>query len=68
MDKLLKIRDVADRLNVNQSTVYAMAQAGEIPAFKVGGSWRVRAAALEAWMLAKEREPAESVETSANTL
>lgn len=31
-------------------SVYRMAQAGEIPAFKVAGTWRVLGADLDAWI------------------
>lgn len=46
----LTVRQVAERLNVNERTVYRMAQAGEIPAFKVAGTWRVIGADLDAWI------------------
>jgi excisionase family DNA binding protein len=46
----LTIRQVATQLNVNERTVYRMAQAGEIPAFKVAGAWRVLAADLDGWI------------------
>lgn len=46
----LTVRQVAERLNVNERTVYRMAQAGEIPAFKVAGTWRVLGADLDAWI------------------
>ncbi len=46
----LTVRRVAERLNVNDRTVYRMAQAGEIPAFKVAGTWRMLSADLDAWI------------------
>ncbi len=49
-DQILTVREVADYLKVNERTVYRMAAAGEIPAFKVGASWRFKFSELEDWM------------------
>ncbi len=40
MTPALTVKQVAELLNVNERTVYHLAQAGEIPAFKVSGTWR----------------------------
>ena len=37
-DQILTVKEVADYLKVNERTVYRMAAANKIPAFKVGGS------------------------------
>jgi excisionase family DNA binding protein len=37
---ILTIREVADYLKVTERTIYRLAAAKKIPAFKVGGSWR----------------------------
>ena len=49
-DQILTIKEVADYLKVNERTVYRMATAKKIPAFKVGGSWRITQAELEKWI------------------
>jgi excisionase family DNA binding protein len=36
-------------------TLYAMAQAGEIPAFKTRGQWRIKRAELDTWIDAQPR-------------
>lgn len=46
----LTVRQVAERLKVNERTVYRLAQVGELPAFKVAGTWRVLGADLDAWI------------------
>lgn len=46
----MTIRDVASTLKLAEKTVYAMAAAGEIPAFKVRGQWRARRADFERWL------------------
>ena len=49
-DTILTIKEVAAYLKVNERTVYRLAASGEIPAFKVGGSWRFRKDTLEQWI------------------
>ena len=66
--KLLRIGDVAERLELSANTVYAMAQQGRIPAFKVAGKWRVRPEALEAWIRAQAAEAEEGLDFSEGLL
>lgn len=47
---ILTIKEVAAYLKVNERTVYRLAASGDIPAFKVGGSWRFRKDTLEQWI------------------
>lgn len=54
-DPLLTIKEVAARLRLAEKTVYAMASAGEIPAFKIRGQWRVRTSELKRWVDAQPR-------------
>jgi excisionase family DNA binding protein len=49
-DEILTIKDVASLLKLADKTVYAMANAGEIPAFKVRGQWRLRRADVARWI------------------
>ena len=49
-DQILTVKEVADYLKVNERTVYRMATAKKIPAFKVGGSWRIKLSELERWI------------------
>jgi len=44
---LLKIQDVAKRLNCSASAVYHLAQIGDLPAIRFGGLVRVRPSDLE---------------------
>lgn len=58
-DDLLTIQEIAERLRLAESTVYAMAAERELPAFKVRGQWRVRRSDFEGWLNAVSRaEPA----------
>ena len=49
-DQILTVKEVAEYLKVNERTVYRMATACKIPAFKVGGSWRFELVELEQWI------------------
>jgi len=44
--KLLTIEDVAGFLDVSASTVYGLAQRGEIEGVRVGSQWRFRPQAI----------------------
>ena len=46
----MTVRDVASHLNVDEKTVYRLAQRGELPGFKVAGTWRFRRSDLEDWI------------------
>jgi excisionase family DNA binding protein len=50
---ILLIKDVAEYLEVNERTIYRLAAAKKIPAFKVGGSWRFSRADIDAWIKAQ---------------
>jgi excisionase family DNA binding protein len=50
------VRQVADYLNVNDRTVYRMAERGDLPAFKVGDAWRFRRQDIDAWIDRQQRE------------
>lgn len=47
---LITIKQVAEFLNLAEKTVYRMANDGEIPAFKIGGSWRFKRSEVEGWL------------------
>ncbi len=50
MKPALTVKQVADLLAVNERTVYRMAQAGKIPAFKVSGTWRFMEEDIRRWI------------------
>ena len=53
-DEILTIKQVADYLKVNERTIYRLAGNSEIPAFKVGNSWRFKRSDLELWIAAQQ--------------
>lgn len=46
---MLTAKDVQEMLQVDRSTVYRMAEAGQIPALKVGKQWRFPADQIDNW-------------------
>ncbi len=50
MSEMLTAKDIQDLLQVDRSTVYRMAEAGRIPAIKVGRQWRFSTPQIENWM------------------
>lgn len=49
MDKLVSIREFAERNNVGRSTVYRENKAGRLPFVKVGRATRIRESDAVAW-------------------
>jgi excisionase family DNA binding protein len=54
-DEVLTIKEVAALLKLAEKTVYAMAQAEELPAFKIRGQWRIKRAEFDRWIDAQPR-------------
>lgn len=55
-NEILTIREVAELLKINEKTAYKLALAGEIPGFKVGGSWRFERQEIANWIKRKVEE------------
>ena len=49
-DTILTVTEIADYLRVHRSTIYRLLARREIPAFKVGGDWRLNASQVERWI------------------
>jgi excisionase family DNA binding protein len=47
---ILTVKEVADYLKVNERTIYRLATNGELPAFRVGASWRFRLNEIDKWI------------------
>jgi excisionase family DNA binding protein len=56
--EILDARDAAEYLKINEQTVRRLARDSEIPAFKVGGSWRFKRSSLDRWAASQESRPA----------
>ena len=51
----MTVQEVARYLNVDPKTVYRLVNRGELPGFKVGGSWRFQKDDLDDW-IAKQKQ------------
>lgn len=57
---ILTISEVATYLKIAQRTVYRLAAAKKIPAFKVGGTWRFSRAEIDSWIRRQSSENPEN--------
>ena len=53
---IMTIKQVADYLKVTERTIYRLAGAKKIPAFKVGGTWRFSKAGIDSWIKQQSME------------
>ena len=49
--RVMTVKDVAHYLKVSESKVYHMANANQLPAFRVGKSWRFKQDLIDSWIL-----------------
>jgi excisionase family DNA binding protein len=54
--EILTLDEVAAYLKAGKRTVYRLAAGGEIPAFKLGGTWRFRRSELDEWIASSINE------------
>jgi excisionase family DNA binding protein len=64
-NEILTLEAVAVLLQVDRKTIYRMAQANELPAFKVRGRWRFRRVDVDEWI---RRQLAQQCEISGGHL
>ncbi len=50
MTEMLTAKEMQDLLQVDRSTIYRMAEAGQLPAVKVGKQWRFPGDLVESWL------------------
>ena len=51
---ILTVKELSEYLKLNEKTAYRLAAKGDIPGFKVGGSWRFRKSEVDRWILEQE--------------
>lgn len=49
-DHVLTIKELADYLAISKATLHTMVRKGEIPAAKIGKSWRFLRPAIDRWL------------------
>ncbi len=52
---VMTVREAAEYLHCHTSTLYRLVERGKIPAFKLGGNWRLLLGELERWMSKRTR-------------
>jgi len=57
--EILTIKEVAEYLKVTERTIYRLAGAKKIPAFKVGGTWRFSRADIDEWIRRQSGDPSD---------
>ena len=60
----LTTRDLQDLIRVDKSTIYRMAEAGRLPAIKVGRQWRFPEDAVMTWLGAAQPPQGEAMHTT----
>lgn len=53
---VLNVRELAKYLSVHPVTIYNYLQRNEIPAFRIGKSWRFNKESIDKWRFDKERK------------
>ncbi|HEY80411.1 MAG TPA: helix-turn-helix domain-containing protein [Caldilineae bacterium] len=61
MTELLTTKQLQEILQVDRTTIYRMAEAGRIPAIKVGNQWRFPRHQIEAWLWQQQPQAATPV-------
>ena len=52
---IMTIDEVSEYLRLKLKTAYHLAAKGDIPGFKVGGSWRFRRSEIQRWIKQQEK-------------
>ena len=56
-ERLMSIKELAEYLQLDLSTLYLWSQQGEIPAMKVGRVWRYRRSEVDDWLDRRRNRP-----------
>ncbi len=54
---IMTIKEVAEYLKITEKTAYRLVAAGDLPGFKVGGSWRFRRSEIDRWIERQSAKP-----------
>ena len=49
-EDVLTVKQVAEYFQVTEKTIYKLSQSGDLPGFKIGGSWRFKKADIDKWI------------------
>jgi excisionase family DNA binding protein len=48
-NEIMTTKEVAEYLRLTEATIYKLAQAGEVPALKLGRTWRFKRELIDEW-------------------
>ena len=48
-NEIMTAKEVAEYLRLTEATIYKLAQAGEVPALKLGRTWRFKRELIDEW-------------------
>ena len=65
---ILTIEEIAEYLKVTERTIYRLAAAKQVPAFKIGGSWRFSRQDIDGWIKQQSQQPLASSEGANESL
>lgn len=60
---ILTIKEIAEYLKVTERTIYRLAAAKQLPAFKIGGSWRFSRQDIDGWIKRQTAEPLAEIQS-----
>ena len=63
----MTVRELATYLKVDEKTIYRLAKRGEIPGFKVAGTWRFKNDDIGAWIEARKASATSKTAASSPT-
>jgi excisionase family DNA binding protein len=50
MERLYTIEQIAEKLQISETTLYKLARSGRIPAIKIGNQWRFKMEDIDKWL------------------
>lgn len=62
--EIMTTQEVAEYLRLAEATIYKLAQSGEIPAVKVGRTWRFKKELIDEWFRQEAMQNARSGEVA----
>ena len=65
--EILTLDEVAAYLKAGKRTIYRLAASGEIPAFKLGGTWRFSRADIDNWIKQQSLEGLDAARDGVHT-
>lgn len=68
LEPAMTVRQVADYLNVAPKVVYRLVQQGDLPGFKVAGTWRFKRSDIDGWIEEQKRRVVPPGATEAENL